>query len=372
MATNDKNETNAVCLAKDIKDMENRRNSSIELLRIIAMILIMQYHYVIHGGISVGLDNLGKNAFVAKMMCMGGKIGVNIFVIISCWFFVESSITYARIQKKIKAVYIPVWIYSVSIYFFKMVIGRETFSIENFVKAIFPFSFSSNWYASAYIIFLASLPCLKIIIDNISEKEHKFICILSVVCWIILPTVQGTIIINALNHASNILWFSVCYILVAYIRKYMDYKDKKVVLCGILVAMLSYVYFAIGVYLADYHNIFLTLSKVDYSTYLMQINYVPVVACSFALFFVFVNLYFSSKIINRIADLVFGVYLIHDNDHINNLIWGRFCKSGVAFDGEFFYLKAISGIIIVFLVCGIIEATRKFISKTIIVENVAQ
>ena len=355
---------------KDCESLLNvhKRNSSIELLRIVAMFLIMQYHFVIHGGISVGLDNLGVNAFTAKMMCMGGKIGVNIFIIISSWFFVESSFTYEQVWARIKKVYIPVWTYSVLIYVAYVIRTQAVFNIYSFIKVLFPFSFSSNWYASAYIIFLFFIPALKIIVNNISKSEHRTICIVSLLCWSIIPTMQGTVIVTALNHASNIVWFSTCFLTVAYIKKYFVYEKKSLIVLGGVMCLACYAVFALSIYLADYRGIFLNLAKADYSTYLMQINYIPVIVCSFALFFAFYNTYFYSKSINKVARLIFGVYLIHDNDYINNLIWEKACRSNSIFLENHFYLKALFRIAIVFLCCCVIDAVREYVSSKIVMK----
>ena len=60
------------------------RNSSIELLRIIAMFMILMYHFIVHNGYDVLKLPLGpERIFFQLIMQGGGKIAVVIFFSIS-------------------------------------------------------------------------------------------------------------------------------------------------------------------------------------------------------------------------------------------------------------------------------------------------
>ncbi|WP_419670297.1 acyltransferase family protein, partial [Bifidobacterium longum] len=66
------------------------RNSSIELLRIIAMFMILMHHFVVHNGYDVLKLPLGpERIFLQLVMQGGGKVGVVIFFSISAWFFLD-------------------------------------------------------------------------------------------------------------------------------------------------------------------------------------------------------------------------------------------------------------------------------------------
>lgn len=66
------------------------RNSSIELLRIIAMFMILMHHFIVHNGCGVKKLPLGpERIFFQLVMAGGGKVGVVIFFSISAWFFLD-------------------------------------------------------------------------------------------------------------------------------------------------------------------------------------------------------------------------------------------------------------------------------------------
>ena len=322
----------------------------------------MNYHYVIHGGISVGTDNLGINGFIAKMMCMGGKIGVNIFIVISSYFLCDTTVELDSAYRKIKDIYCIVWFYSISIYFISVLGLKNTFAVTDLIHFCFPIIFSTNWYATAYIIFLLLIPFLNILINYLPRSMHKILCIIMMFWLSIVPTLLGEIYITASNHASNIVWFASCYLLVSYIKKYKIEIKRK--FC-ILMTISCYLFFAVSILLIDYFNIRLCFGTVQNSIYFMQINSVPVVICSYALFGMLCGINLKSRIINYISSLTFGVYLIHDNIIINNIIWQNICKSSVCFENKGFYLYALIGILSVYVVCCFIESGRKLIFQVI-------
>ena len=72
------------------------RESNLELLRIISMISIFIYHYCVHGGIlEVGSYTINKS--VALFFSIGGRVGVNIFILIMGYFMVKSQFKIKRI-----------------------------------------------------------------------------------------------------------------------------------------------------------------------------------------------------------------------------------------------------------------------------------
>lgn len=71
-----------------------QRNSSIELLRIIAMFMILMCHFIVHNGYDVLKLPLGpERIFLQLVMQSGGTIGVDIFFSISAWFFLDKKQT---------------------------------------------------------------------------------------------------------------------------------------------------------------------------------------------------------------------------------------------------------------------------------------
>lgn len=66
------------------------RSSYFELLRIVAILLIISFHYVFSGGYSFDAG-LSFNKITVDFFTMVGELGVNLFILITGYFFVNSS-----------------------------------------------------------------------------------------------------------------------------------------------------------------------------------------------------------------------------------------------------------------------------------------
>lgn len=88
-------------------ELKTQRNSNIELLRIIAMLMIVAHHYVTDSLPSYYLSD-GPNKWLSELLYSYGKTGVNIFVLITGYYMVNMSFSIKRPLKIIG----QVWFYS--------------------------------------------------------------------------------------------------------------------------------------------------------------------------------------------------------------------------------------------------------------------
>ena len=65
------------------ENINNKRQSNIELLRILAMILIIAHHFALFGAFGFSETAVSINKLWIQFIQIGGKIGVNIFILIS-------------------------------------------------------------------------------------------------------------------------------------------------------------------------------------------------------------------------------------------------------------------------------------------------
>lgn len=67
---------------------KKERKSNFEILRILAMVLIISYHFVFHSNYNYGAIN--AHDFILRTFWLFGEIGVNLFMLISGYFMVHS------------------------------------------------------------------------------------------------------------------------------------------------------------------------------------------------------------------------------------------------------------------------------------------
>ena len=109
-----------------------KRESNIELLRILSMFMIIAHHFSVHGNFILEKIPL-LNKIWLQLLSSGGKIGVNIFIIISGFFLINSK--KVNMNKIIKLL-AQLLFYSILIFIIFGSFGIVSFNIKSLVKHI--------------------------------------------------------------------------------------------------------------------------------------------------------------------------------------------------------------------------------------------
>lgn len=120
------------------------RESNFELLRIIAMILIVLHHFY-YNNITIDYVHITRNEMISQIISAGGKIGVNLFVLISGYFLINSKF---NIKKLIK-LFGETWFYSVAIALIAILGLKIQIGIKELLQVIFPITYNQYWFITA-------------------------------------------------------------------------------------------------------------------------------------------------------------------------------------------------------------------------------
>lgn len=110
-----------------------KRQSNFELLRIISMILIIAHHYAIHGGFELSKQAFSAQLFFLQVLSYGGKLGVNLFVLISGYFLVTSR---CKLKKAVN-LWMKVTVFSACIAIFSTRWELFLFQIKHYFNRFF-------------------------------------------------------------------------------------------------------------------------------------------------------------------------------------------------------------------------------------------
>ena len=193
---------------------KKERNSNFELLRIIAMLMIVFHHFSVHGGFNYELTDISFNRLWLYFISMGGKIGVDIFVLISGYFLITNKAKLFDLKKVLK-LWGQIFFYSVLIYLVFVIASDQPFEIKGLIKALFPISFERWWFASVYIILYILYPFINILLNSIDKKTYQVLLITLLIIWCILPTFT-----TKSFSGSNLAWFLTLYAVAGYVRLY--------------------------------------------------------------------------------------------------------------------------------------------------------
>lgn len=334
------------------------RNTNIEILRILSMILIVMHHYSVHGGFILDPNTISLNKFLVQFLSAGGYLGVDCFILITGYFLIESSF---KIEKLLKLLFV-IFFYSASIYIIFLALGMIDFNIKMAIKSLFPTIFEKYWFATCYIILYIFSPYINALIRAIDKKQHFNLIIILLVIWSVIPTFT-----TAKLDLSSTCWFVTLYIIASYIRLYPNCWFENFGK-NISIALASYSLILISIFIFDVLG--LKFSTFGYqATYFTGMNKLPLLLCAVTLFLVFKNFQIrNNKLINTISSSMFGVYLIHDNNFVRDFLWLDLFKNQQFYHSPYLIVHAITVILSVFIICIIIDQIRyNFIEKPLFI-----
>lgn len=324
----------------------NARESKLELLRIFSMILIIVHHFY-YNNIILDYTNLNLNQFIVQILSVGGKIGVNCFVLITGYFMINSKFK----LKKLLILMGEVWFYSITILLISTLLWNPNIGIKDLIKSIFPISYNHYWFITTYVVMYILSNYINKFLKNLNRKEYIGLIIILFVAFSIIPT-----FINGKIDFSNIDWFIFMYLVGAYIRLYpknKKFNNKKIMAILIIAVILS----ILSVYILDLLYAYI---KIDPLHFALPMNQILPLIISICIFLIFLNLNIkNNKTINRIASCMLGVYLIHTNILIRDIIWKEIFKVDKLVNSPYLVLYELLIVSLIFVICVIIDFIRQ-------------
>lgn len=337
----------------NIIEKKHKRNSNLELYRIIVMILIVAHHYVANSGLyEILKENVGSISS-SLMLLFGawGKTGINCFVLITGYFMCRSKFSWEKLIK----LYSQIVFYAIIIYSIFYFIGYETFSIKNIFFKFFPIRSITTGFTSCFLLFYLFIPFINIFLTHLSKRMHFFLVALLLGIYTILPSLSGMRI--SFNYVE---WFITIYILSSYIRFYGE--DWKI--SNNQWGLIALICFAISCFsILGMEFLFSKGYIKNYNPYFFvdDCNKIMALSLSISSFMWFKNLKIKySPIINLIGASTFGVLLIHANSETMRIwLW----REMVDCSGHFgpimdTVLYAVGSVLIIFIICSFIEILR--------------
>ena len=330
--------------------LPEKRLTNIELLRIVAMLLIVAYHFAYHGEFSFPTDSISINRLWFLFLLVGGKFGVNIFVLISGYFLIN--VDRSKTQKVIK-LWLEIFVYSVCIYCCFCILGFEVFNLKEFLFRLFPITSSEYlWFSCTYFVFYLIAPYIGVALKNFEKKQYIQFLLVFGILWCILPTFTGRSL-----QSNNLLWFIYLYAVAGYLRLFQPLKQIKAaksILLSLFMIMISFASSVLFAFLGIRHSFFS-----NHTTFFYGMQSLPIFFASIFLFNGFTRIQIKySRPINAIASTCFGVYLIHDNPLVRHYLWAVFFKVSSYQESNYLIPYSLLVVFLVFAGCSIIDFLR--------------
>ena len=287
-----------------------RRKSSIELLRILAVMGVVFLHYnnANRGGALRFVEAGSAGQYYLFLMETLSICAVNVFVLISAYFL---SVTEERKLIKIVELLIQVFVFRVIFYFGDILTSETILTKKGLLEAVLPV----DYYVILYLVLYIVSPYINLMLKKLGKQSFKKLLITLFVIfsiWTIavdiLENIYGrtlyglsTIGMDGSQYGYTIVNFAFLYLLGAYLRRYSVSITKAKAVIGIAVCFLV-------IYAGAIVESFLPFRRIASWGY----NNPFVIAMAVFAFLLFNQMSFQSRVINELARAVFTCYLFHE------------------------------------------------------------
>ena len=210
------------------------RNSNFELLRILAIIMIIYIHAF--GLISgMGYTELGKMATIlANSVC---NIGVSCFILISGYFGINFKL------KKVIKMELMVVFYSVLMAVLTALVFPNMMTdsfFELLIKSCIPVASRKYWFYSCYICLVFLSPFINEAVVKVEKNLYLKFLLISLILFSIFPTFFYFEI--TLDNGKGLINMLLLYMIGRWIKLYADYNlsRKKLILIFIILCGTNY------------------------------------------------------------------------------------------------------------------------------------
>lgn len=302
-------------ITKQPHNSSKKRMANLELLRIVAMLLIVVLHFLGKGGWLTELTEpsmpyMGYVAWGMEALAIGS---LNVYMLLSGYFLIEGSFRVKRLLQ----LFLQVLFYSITIGLTAAAFGylpEEGFSIYYLATLCLPVSTNHYWFMTAYFFMYLFMPLLALGVKKLTKKQFQIVLSLLIFVVCIVKSFVP-IPLSADMQGYDCIWYMCVFLVAAYIRLYGVPFFKNV-----WRSLLVYLASAAGILALTLALRFLYLRTGKLSNMLTvsyNYNHILTLLASAAFFCLFCHVKIKdgafSRFVCRIAPYTLGVYLWHEH-----------------------------------------------------------
>lgn len=344
-----------------------KRQANFELLRIVAMYMVVVMHYLSNsietvptGGSVQGMDVVYA---ALESLCI---VAVNVYVLISGYFLSTSAFSWKRVLKVIGQTLFYTVLIPPVLALFGAISFSEVFNIYHIWNSIFPVQSGHYWFVTAYVVLMLFAPALNAAIGKLEQKQ-----LLQVLGALLLFFCIGKTL-SPLQFATDRYgydfgWFMVLYLTGGYIRRFGIgfFKNAR---RGWAVYLGS----AAIIAAAELVLTFLCKKGVGLTYYWsvpFHYNFLFCFTGALGLFFAFSHMHIkegkAADVIRFVSPAVFGVYLIHGQADVAVRWYGWLNGPSAETPIPRYLVLLVLQTAFVFVVCIAIDKVRGFLAARI-------
>ena len=341
--------------------MKKKRMANMEVLRILAMMMVVMLHYLSKGQVLPAMTGpLGINGYVAWVLETVSIVAVNVYMLISGFFLTESKFRCTRLIQLV----CQVLFYSLLVPVILMAVGVLSVNDLNLYKPLqygLPVEMEQYWFATAYVMLYLLTPILRCAVHHMQKTQLKVTIIILLLFWSVNKSLLPVrLTIDELGYDA--LWFVCVYLCAAYIRLYgIKWFDK------VGKGVLGYVAGCAGILgiTLVIRALYLVTGKFeDFLIATYHYNHILNLFAAISLFYAFYHWRMKdgwlAAVALKVAPYTFGVYLLHEQVEIRYL-WPEWLGASAEGNPLWFVVRSILSVFVVFIVGVAADMVRNLI-----------
>lgn len=324
--------------------VKKRRDSNMELLRIVAMLLVCVVHANFRALPVPTYEDVFTNVSSSLLRYLTESLSiicVNLFVLLSGWYGLQ--LKFGRLKEFV----LQVLFFSILGAIIYYTIHPYEFSFEEAISKILLSGNWDYWFVKSYLGLYIFAPVLNAFVTYADKKQYQAVLIV----FFMFQTIYAFIFWDGASYLQNgysALSFMGLYLLARYVRLY-----------PLRIWQLPRVhdlamYFGISLFTTLMAFVLQRYNLPTGNLYYYSSPLVIVFALHFMLFFT--KIHFQSGVVNWIAKSTFSVYLLHSNPYLASRYYDDVILSWYQEQSLFpFLLCVVSFIIVVFIIAVLLD-----------------
>lgn len=296
-----------------------QRRIELEILRIVAMLMVVTQHYVSKGEI-LNHKIFKFSWYFASLLNIVSYSCVLLFVLLT-GYFLSYQVEINPI-KKIKKIWKKVFFYSWSITLLVYLFHLKNIEYIEIIKSFFPILFRSWGFINNYIFLILLSPMINTYLKNTNKKNLENLIIILTIIQGVLPYIVMRDVFKT-GYGNSIVWFVYLYIISYYIRKYRIYEKYSKKIWGIIATLCVMIIFIVKISIAIFT--YYIYGKIKYSGAFIGETTILNIIFSISIFCIFLKIQINNykKTILSLSYVSLDVYLIHEHPAIKDILWKK-------------------------------------------------
>lgn len=343
--------------------MAGKRQANFELLRIVAMLMIISLHYLVKGGVAVSVSAAAEEnpvrvfAWLIEAFCI---VAVNCYVLISGYFCVESAWKPGRVVSLL----CQVLFYSLLVPCVLLLAGAESargMGLYDWINCALPIAAEHYWFATAYLIMYLFAPFLAAGIRQMKKRQLQIVTVILLCFFSFEKTILPVPFVTD-RQGYDFGWFLCLFVVAGYLRKYgISWLEKR------SHAWTAYLLSCLAIWGLSMASSLLG-GKIDAFSYYKDMpytyNHLLCLSGSVSLFYLFKNLRIGegrfADAVRALAPCTFGVYLLHEHSLVR-YAWMQWLGVEMVAQRFLFVPHMIGCILLVFVIGTAVDAVRAWL-----------